>query len=315
MSPSRFYAICSSLDKLQFITYGRAAKLIVGVWVYALFWAILPFFGIGDYVLEGYGVSCTFHYLDRSQRNQIYVGFLFVGDFLLPLIFIIGFYTRIVNTVRQNRKTLADLGKDKNEKVTKKDKKSQKKDKKTNAEFAIAKIGMTLTALFCLSWMPYAAVAFIGEYIDPGLLSPLVQTIPVVLAKSSAIWNPIVYAISHKKFKEALRDKFLAKCCGGATATSRTTGRDQSSVGTSRDTISEGETLDRQSTKREVVRGGNQDVSTVSGQTKGIMRDGSRDILPLQVRLSETEEGIDNAGMVDDTEGLPVNTSEQLTKM
>ena len=90
-----------------------------------------------------------------------------------------------------------------------------RKVKNDKVEWQIAKVGIMLTVLFCASWMPYASVAFIGEFIDHTLVTPMVQVIPVVLAKSSACWNPLVYAISHQRFKEALRNRFFNYCCGG----------------------------------------------------------------------------------------------------
>ncbi|XP_072021979.1 rhodopsin, GQ-coupled-like [Amphiura filiformis] len=329
----RQYAICSSLDKLRNITYGRAGRMVVCVWLYSVFWSIFPFFGIGDYVLEGYGVSCTFHYLDTSRRNRIYVGFLFIGDFFLPLCAIISCYVHIVGTVRANRKNLADISKDES---IKKDKKGKKKSKRQNSEYAIAKIGMTLTALFALSWTPYATVAFIGEYINGDLLGPMVQTLPVVLAKSSAIWNPIVYAISHKKFKAAIRDHFIKKCCGELPETNF------QSQGTSRDSLSSADTL-RQSSKKSSHHKHAPEVAVISTnqqqQTTGILKEGNNR-RSLQVRLStdlpeedpaigtsstqlwvsgtKEVQGISNPAMEMqnvDREGLPINPSDQLTRM
>ena len=257
----------------------------------------------------------------------MYVGFLFVGDFCLPLAAIIVCYINIVSTVRQNRKSLHDIGKDDS---VKKD--TSKKSKRQNSEYAIAKIGMTLTCLFVLSWLPYASVAFIGEFINPDLLSPMVQTLPVVLAKSSAIWNPIVYAINHKKFKAAIRDHFIKKCCGDYPTT------DPSSQATSRDSLSSADTL-RQSSKKAKP----QDVAVISSnqphQTKSIIKDTGANRRPLQVRLSselppedptintsttqlwvagsQELQGITNNLELQnvDREGLPVNSSDQLTRM
>ena len=50
---------------------------------------------------------------------------------------------------------------------------------------------------FILSWSPYAAIALLGmmsTHENRMLLHPLMSEIPVVIAKASAAYNPIIYA-------------------------------------------------------------------------------------------------------------------------
>ncbi|XP_038060555.1 rhodopsin-like [Patiria miniata] len=214
---NRHYVICHSMEAMRTVTKRKAVYKILLVWIYSMIWALLPFFGFGAYVLEGYGVNCTFEYLDLSLKNRLYVGVIFMFGFLIPLGVIIACYAHIAYTLRQHRLQLMRVQNDLRSPGNDKAQASAiRKVKADNVEWQIAKVGIMLTVLFCASWMPYASIAFIGEYIDSALVTPMGQVIPVLFAKSSASWNPLVYAISHQRFKEALRDRFFVYCCGEA---------------------------------------------------------------------------------------------------
>ena len=74
------------------------------------------------------------------------------------------------------------------------------------AEMKIAKVALTNVFLWVCAWTPYALVVMIGQFGNRSLLTPLVSQIPSMLAKTCSCFNPIVYAISHPKFREALQN-------------------------------------------------------------------------------------------------------------
>ncbi|XP_022092808.1 rhodopsin, GQ-coupled-like isoform X2 [Acanthaster planci] len=275
----RHYVICHSMEAMRTVTRRKAAYKILLVWIYSSIWSLLPFFGFGAYVLEGYGVSCTFEYLDLSLKNRLYVGTIFTFGFLIPLGVIIACYVHIAYTLRQHRLQLMrvqnDLRSPGNDKAQAA---AIRKVKAENVEWQIAKVGIMLTILFCASWMPYASVAFIGEFIDASKVTPMVQVIPVVLAKSSASWNPLVYAISHQRFKEALRDHFFVYCCGesqsrrqrhSTTRSMSSENRNTDSRATSvRSVISEADKRDRTGTVMSTVSTKTDEIEMESGVQK-----------------------------------------------
>ncbi|XP_071954123.1 rhodopsin, GQ-coupled-like [Antedon mediterranea] len=201
ISLDRYYVICKPMKATRTVTKRRSMYIIAFVWIYSIAWAVPPLLGFGRYTREGYGLSCTFDYTDQSISNKCFVGMIFGTDFLLQLALIICCYVKIVSTMRHHRNEMKRISR------------NTKSPSKSKSEFKIAKIGMIMTALFCLTWLPYASVAFIGQFIDPSIVSPMVQTLPVVLAKTSAVLNPIVYAMSYDKFKIAFTERFLHCCC------------------------------------------------------------------------------------------------------
>jgi 7 transmembrane receptor (rhodopsin family) len=61
-----------------------------------------------------------------------------------------------------------------------------------------------IVGLFFLAWTPYAVVALIGVFGDQSRLTPMVNALPSLFAKSSAVFNPIVYAFMNNKFRQAI---------------------------------------------------------------------------------------------------------------
>ena len=95
--------------------------------------------------------------------------------------------------------------------------KTTSEDAKSKAqEITLAKVAAGTITLFCLSWMPYAAISLMGIWGMTPWVNPYTATTPVMAAKASAMWNPIIYALSHPRFRAVLDEKFpWLVCCRG----------------------------------------------------------------------------------------------------
>ncbi|OWF40988.1 rhodopsin, GQ-coupled-like [Mizuhopecten yessoensis] len=208
ISIDRCICITRPLQAMRIMTRKTSFIMIVVVWVWAVGWSLLPLFGLGAYIPEGFQTSCTFDYLTKTVSNRIYIIGMYVFAFALPLVLIIVSYIMIISSIRKHAREMANM-------ADKMNAEEADKHEKTKAEIKITKIAMTLISLFILSWSPYATIALIAQFGDPSFVTPLMSEMPVMLAKSSAMHNPIVYALSHPKFRAALYQKapcFL-NCC------------------------------------------------------------------------------------------------------
>ena len=70
-----------------------------------------------------------------------------------------------------------------------------------------------MIALFIGSWLPYCLVAMFGIVGLSDLVTPYSAELPVMLAKASAIWNPIVYALKHSRYRSALAERLPKVRC------------------------------------------------------------------------------------------------------
>ena len=76
----------------------------------------------------------------------------------------------------------------------------------------IAKVAITNVLLWVGIWSPYAIVCMISAFGNRALVSPLVSQLPAFFAKLACCLNPVVFAVSHPKYREALAEK--CSCLG-----------------------------------------------------------------------------------------------------
>lgn len=209
ISLDRYINIAKPLSAAKNMTRKKVLMMIMCVWAWSLIWAVPPIFGWGAYVPEGFQTSCTFDYLSTEPHMRSYIFGLYIGGFVIPLAMIVGCYMLILKAIRKHEKEM--------EKVVDKLKAEdlRNKQEKASMEIKVAKIAMAIVTLYILSWSPYATVALIGQFGPAEWVTPVVSEIPVMLAKACAMHNPIVYAFSHPKFREALSKKapWLLCCC------------------------------------------------------------------------------------------------------
>ncbi|KAH9494926.1 Rhodopsin, GQ-coupled [Bulinus truncatus] len=79
-----------------------------------------------------------------------------------------------------------------------------------HCEHKTIKIIMFLLMAFTLSWTPYMVVSLIGLFGDQSKISYVTSAIPSLIAKTSTVFNPLLYSISHPK----VRKRILKALCG-----------------------------------------------------------------------------------------------------
>jgi len=110
---------------------------------------------------------------------------------------------------------------------------SKNKQEQLMKDMKVARVAFSLIFTWVLSWTPYAAVAFIAIF-DLKHLTPTISMIPALLAKTSSVINPFIFAYSHPNFKKELKKMILDKrenSSGSATTTRKGSSREISCVG------------------------------------------------------------------------------------
>nr|QQY02498.1 opsin 1 [Cryptocotyle lingua] len=206
----RFFVISQPIQAFARMSYVRAVVMLVICWIWALLWSVPPFFGLGYYIPEGFHTSCTFDYLSTDLGNLLFNAGMYIFGFSIPVLTICYCYFRIVKTVRQNEIELMKMAQQLNAENPTSMKSNDKK-----ADVEAAKTSIILVTLYLAAWSPYAIVCLmvlLGKMED---LSPMGAELPVLFAKTSAVYNPLVYAIRHPKFRLELEKRFpfLLCCC------------------------------------------------------------------------------------------------------
>ncbi|KAK3784009.1 hypothetical protein RRG08_025204 [Elysia crispata] len=211
----RYNVIARPIKASRTLSYKRAFMMLMIVWTWSSAWTLPPLFGWGAYIPEGFQTSCTFDYLTMDQSTRSYILCLYILGFAVPLTIIMFCYFHIYKAVAAHEKEMGKMAKKLNAEI--RQGQSAKK-----SEIKTARIAMTIIITFLLSWTPYATVALIAQFGPQELVTPYVSELPVMFAKASAMHNPLIYALSHPKFRDAVDKRFpWLLCCCGVTAKER----------------------------------------------------------------------------------------------
>ncbi|XP_077441210.1 pinopsin-like [Vanacampus margaritifer] len=162
----------------QALDYRKPLLAVCGAWLYSLAWTLPPLLGWSSYGLEGAGTSCSVTWTERTSRSHSYIICLFVFCLGLPVFTMTYCYGRLLHAVKQVggiRRT-------------------------RRREFHILFMVVITVVCFLLCWMPYGVVAMMATFGQPGLVSPVASVVPSILAKSSTVFNPVIYIMMNKQF-------------------------------------------------------------------------------------------------------------------
>ncbi len=118
----------------------------------------------------------------------------------MPLFIVVYCYYHIVGAIVHHEKALRDQAR----KMNVSSLRSNPDQNTQSAEIRVAKIAIANIALWVAMWTPYAAICLQGAAGKQDNITPLVTILPALICKCASIANPIVYAISHPKYRLVL---------------------------------------------------------------------------------------------------------------
>ncbi|XP_040890428.1 parapinopsin-like [Toxotes jaculatrix] len=180
----RMFVVCKPLGQITFQKKHAVGGIVLS-WLWSLTWNLPPLFGWGRYELEGVGTSCAPDWHNRDPQNVSYILAYFAVCFAVPFAIILGSYTKLMWTLHQVSKMACLEG-----------------GAVAKGEMKVASMVILMVLTFLISWLPYAALAMLVVYSPDVEIHPLVGTVPVYLAKSSTVYNPIIYIYLNKQFQK-----------------------------------------------------------------------------------------------------------------
>ncbi|KAM6977072.1 opsin 7, group member b [Aplochiton taeniatus] len=170
----------------------HAGFLVAGVWCYAGVFAIGPLSGWGRYSSEPYGTGCCidWHLPSHSLMGMSYIVSLFFFCYIVPCTIIFLSYTFILLTVRGSRRAVQQH--------------VSPKAKISNAQALIVKLSVAVCIGFLTAWSPYAIVAMWAAFGDPTRVPPMAFALAAIFAKSSTLYNPIIYLVFKPNFRRSV---------------------------------------------------------------------------------------------------------------
>ncbi|XP_047242728.1 parapinopsin-like [Girardinichthys multiradiatus] len=181
----RYNVVCHPKDASG-VSMRRSKQGLLFVWIFCLFWAVTPLFGWSSYSPEGVQTSCSLAWEERSWSNYSYLILYTLLCFIIPVAIIIYCYFHVLKTLRKLNRSLELQG---------------GRSRKSENDHAISMVvAMIITFFVC--WLPYTALSVV-VVVNPELhIPPLVATLPMYFAKTSPVYNPIIYFFSNKKFRD-----------------------------------------------------------------------------------------------------------------
>uniref|UniRef100_A0A8C7L7L9 Opsin 4a (melanopsin) n=1 Tax=Oncorhynchus kisutch TaxID=8019 RepID=A0A8C7L7L9_ONCKI len=194
----RYFVITRPLASIGVLSKKRAQLVLMAAWVYSLGWSLPPFFGWSAYVPEGLLTSCSWDYVTFTPSVRAYTMLLFTFVFFIPLIVIMYCYFFIFRAIRKTNRAVTKIN------CNGSTRDSIKSFRRLKNEWKMAKIALIVILLYVISWSPYSVVALTAFAGYADFLTPYMNSVPAVIAKASAIHNPIIYAITHPKYRMAI---------------------------------------------------------------------------------------------------------------
>nr|ANN11825.1 long wavelength sensitive opsin 2 [Chrysobothris lateralis]ANN11829.1 long wavelength sensitive opsin 2 [Chrysobothris lateralis]APY20576.1 long wavelength sensitive opsin 2 [Chrysobothris lateralis] len=205
-----------AMDRYNVIVKGLSAKPLTKkgvmlrifiVWLFTVGWTVAPVLGWNRYVPEGNMTACGTDYLSQDWLSKSYIFAYSFFCYFMPLFGIIYCYWFIVQAVAAHEKSMREQAKKMNVATLRSGDAAN-----TSAECKLAKVALMTIALWFFAWTPYLITNWTGV-LQTASISPLATIWCSLFAKANAVYNPIVYAISHPKYKQALHKKFPSLSC------------------------------------------------------------------------------------------------------
>ncbi|XP_031561395.1 melanopsin-B-like [Actinia tenebrosa] len=158
-------------------------KVLLGVWLYSVCAMLPPLTGITEMSIEGAGTNCVPQWSPENTSGRVYVMFLLTMAYIIPVSVSTIYLAKIRKVINKNT--------------------SESNYYFVNLCFRnlrnINKMCMFAIVFFTIAWLPYAIVVVICMFGKKSSISPEIEMAPTLLAKTSAICNPFIYAIVNPK--------------------------------------------------------------------------------------------------------------------
>ncbi|KAJ3597178.1 hypothetical protein NHX12_003578 [Muraenolepis orangiensis] len=164
----RYNVVCKPQAGFK-LNMRRSCQGLLFVWVFCLFWAVAPLLGWSSYGPEGVQTSCSLGWEERSWSNYSYLILYTLLCFVVPVVVIVYCYTRVLQFMSKLHRSVEHQG---------------GRSSIEENEHAIRMVLFMIAAFFLR-------------------IPPLVATMPMYFAKSSPVYNPLIYFLSNKQFRDA----------------------------------------------------------------------------------------------------------------
>ncbi|XP_046880774.1 green-sensitive opsin-4-like [Hypomesus transpacificus] len=183
----RYIVVCKPMGSFKFGA-NHAFAGCAFTWFMASTCAVPPLVGWSRYIPEGMQCSCgpDYYTLSPGYNNESYVMYMFSCHFCVPVTTIFFTYGNLVCTVKAAAASQQDSAS------------TQK------AEREVTRMCVLMVLGFLVAWTPYASFAAWIFFNKGAAFSATAMAIPAFFSKSSALFNPVIYVLMNKQFRNCM---------------------------------------------------------------------------------------------------------------
>lgn len=198
--------LCACEPRMALKMYGQRRYVfasIFNVYFYAIFWSVLPLFGLGQYGLQANKVQCGLRTTKVQATDKVYITLLLIVIFVIPLVFILFFVYKISTKIKE-KSALQKNFPNQNELLS-----------YIKQDTDHIKLVAAVTVVFLLTWLPYditlAKEIYTEKVSEASIYAELVTGF---LAHSSALLMALMYILFYKDLQDTIlviKRKFCEK--------------------------------------------------------------------------------------------------------
>uniref|UniRef100_A0A3Q4ADZ6 G-protein coupled receptors family 1 profile domain-containing protein n=1 Tax=Mola mola TaxID=94237 RepID=A0A3Q4ADZ6_MOLML len=182
------------------ISWTTVKIMVMWIWLYGLMWALLPILGWGRYGLEPFGLSCSLTWGQMKNEGFSFVVAMFSLNLVMPAIIIMCCYFGVaINLYFTYKKTMNN---------------SKRVPNIIKLHRRLLKIAVLMSIGFIGCWAPYGLMSLWSILKDSSSIPPEVSLLPCMFAKSSTVYNPMIYYIFSQSFQREVKQ--LCRWCLGS---------------------------------------------------------------------------------------------------
>lgn len=159
----------------------KIIKTLTGTWLYGIAIMFPPLVGWGSFNFESGDTVCAPNWREDNPAGRIYSVLLVIFAFVIPLAVSVAFFVKMYQRSSYEPDVNATASRDL---------------KKAKKAVIIILVGVII---FVVGWTPYYACAMMSVFGGPEMFDPATSFIPGILAKASAVFNPLICLLVSKR--------------------------------------------------------------------------------------------------------------------
>nr|AXN75746.1 opsin [Exaiptasia diaphana] len=166
-------------------------KIISLVWLYSILGMLPPLAGWTRTIKEAADMSCAPNWNAESTPDLVYILLLTFISYVIPVSIASVYHWKINKAINEHLKTVSRFS---------------SAQRQLEGFRSISKMAGLAIVAFTITWLPYCVYALISAFGGSHLIDTKTGLIACLVAKSSILYNPFIYALVNPRFRANVMD-------------------------------------------------------------------------------------------------------------